>query len=245
MVSLVLAALSFITGLVALIMTSQRKPAEKGRVLAVVSMFITGGLLGLLILTSSFGGSSQSDRGLRAEVSLVEERPHGPYVLYDRNGKVLARGMFENGHREGIWTFWSAQGDKLANTTYLKGLKEGPWHLFYRPESPSTAVEVRTRFEGTFAADQLDGEMISYYPSGADKCTTKFQHGEFQRASCLDPRGIALPPTESFRMSDQEQGVITANFSWMNDLINRSLGQHSGSESARAEDQKERPKVRR
>ena len=53
------------------------------------------------------------------------------YSKFD-NGALGMKGVFKNGDREGLWTWWYSNGKKKRETTFKDGKKEGLttyWHI--------------------------------------------------------------------------------------------------------------------
>lgn len=53
------------------------------------------------------------------------------YSKFD-NGTLGMKGVFKNGDREGLWTWWYSNGKKKRETTFKDGKKEGVatyWHI--------------------------------------------------------------------------------------------------------------------
>ncbi len=77
--------------------------------------------------------------------------------LFDEEGRLYAKGVFEGTLRDSIWNFYS--GEQLVQTeTYLLGKKEGKSQGF---DQHGTVL-----WEKMWKNDLLEGKSIEYYPTG-------------------------------------------------------------------------------
>jgi antitoxin component YwqK of YwqJK toxin-antitoxin module len=48
-------------------------------------------------------------------------------TYYHENGKVQQEGLFKDGKLDGVWTSYSALGNKISTGEYENGIKTGKW----------------------------------------------------------------------------------------------------------------------
>jgi antitoxin component YwqK of YwqJK toxin-antitoxin module len=82
----------------------------------------------------------------------------GTYREFFRNGQLFVEGRFEEGDRQGEWTYWHDNGQKNRTVTYKDGLPDGGWEIFREDGT----LEARRQFK----MGQRDGEWIVYNESG-------------------------------------------------------------------------------
>lgn len=66
------------------------------------------------------------------ELSYLDEKPYtGKVFAKHSNGKIGLVGEYNNGKKEGTWTYWYSTGEKKRISTYSNNKKEGTtyyWH---------------------------------------------------------------------------------------------------------------------
>jgi hypothetical protein len=50
---------------------------------------------------------------------------HGPYLSLHATGKKAVEGQYENGKRQGLWTTWDENGQKVEEVTFVDGQYHG------------------------------------------------------------------------------------------------------------------------
>ncbi len=105
---------------------------------------------------------------------LMVEKGSGEYVSYfDDTDKVLEKGAFKDGKREGRWElFYADSSIKQQVSNYKNGKLDGLNLTYYEDGSTLT--------EGAFEEDERIGEWIWYYQSGDYQCTVTFEKGQKQ-----------------------------------------------------------------
>jgi antitoxin component YwqK of YwqJK toxin-antitoxin module len=77
----------------------------------------------------------------------------GAYTIW-RNRRVMrARGTFDHGKRDGLWTWNDRDGHKERQGNYLAGKRDGPWTEWY---------DNKIVFTGAYANGKPHGEFIYY-----------------------------------------------------------------------------------
>jgi len=88
--------------------------------------------------------------------------------LFDTDGKLYAKGVFEGTIRDSTWNFYS--GEKIVQIeNYLLGKKEG--------KSTGFDQYGKVLWEREWKKDQLDGKSIEYYPTGLKRNEISFVEG--------------------------------------------------------------------
>lgn len=113
-------------------------------------------------------------------------------VLYDTNGKMMAKGLYLAEMKTGIWSYYSEErkiseetfmndqrhgksrifypgGEVLEETEYANNLKNGPYRAFFTTGKPF--------LECTYVDDLRQGFCITYYPSGAMEVDAHYKNG--------------------------------------------------------------------
>ena len=86
-------------------------------------------LIIIFILTGCKSGKPNSGDGNGSDkTELVQE--DGTYKEY-KDSALVARGKYENGKPEGLWTYWYTNGQMKAEGHYTNGLKNGMWIEWY------------------------------------------------------------------------------------------------------------------
>lgn len=115
---------------------------------------------------------------------------------YDRHfysGNLVAIGNFENGKKNGDWTYYSDKGSISAEGAFSDDKKEGEWNYYHTGERlestyPYTDGEVNGNFkeynkkgilikEGVYKDDYYNGLVKEYYETGAISSSKEFSKG--------------------------------------------------------------------
>ncbi len=103
---------------------------------------------------------------------------HGPWMMWDPQGRVIAQGEYLHGRREGQWfrtlaSFAGVQGDFqppfTSQATFEQGRLHGMW----------TVVDSQNKIVGSWEFKQgvLDGSATIWYPGGQQKQEMAFRDG--------------------------------------------------------------------
>jgi antitoxin component YwqK of YwqJK toxin-antitoxin module len=88
-----------------------------------------------------------------------------------QNGQVRAEGHYENGSRDGVWTYYDALGNVQGQGTYENSkMKSGLEITFYHNGHKEA--------EGTWTNGQKDGYWIAYFRSGTKQEEGNYLHGK-------------------------------------------------------------------
>jgi antitoxin component YwqK of YwqJK toxin-antitoxin module len=92
----------------------------------------------------------------------------GSYVEYSRSGKVITKGDFLDGRKEGIWVY--EMGDYREEGNYRDDRKEGVWKYYY---NDGTLL-----FIGEYIDGNPEGKHRYYYSDGILKREENYSVGE-------------------------------------------------------------------
>lgn len=88
---------------------------------------------------------------------------------YDTTGKVIVKGEFFYGVREGIWKY--ELNDYKEKGSYIGGMKTGKWRKIYISTN-------KDKFKGEYINDIPIGKHIYYYSNGQIQKEGKYKDGE-------------------------------------------------------------------
>lgn len=92
----------------------------------------------------------------------------GLMTEYSDSGKVITKGEFIDGQKEGFWILELA--DYREEGSFKGGKRDGEWKHYF--------VGIgQLRFIGKFMDDEPDGKHIFYYPNGKEKQVGKYMGG--------------------------------------------------------------------
>ncbi len=63
-------------------------------------------------------------QGIAYYASLDPEIIDGKYFEFDKSGNIKVEGQFKNRLKDGVWTYWSTEGEKEKTLTYANGIKQ-------------------------------------------------------------------------------------------------------------------------
>lgn len=86
-------------------------------------------------------------------------------------GRIKADGQYDRGQKNGVWTYYDAQGRVQGQGTYAHGKMVEGLEITFHGNGQKAA-------EGTWAAGQKDGHWIEYYRNGKKKLEGLYLHGQ-------------------------------------------------------------------
>ena len=132
--------------------------------------------------------------------ALMNYRPNSEAVfasLFDDEGKLYAKGLFEGTLRDSTWNFYS--GDQLVQTeNYSHGKKEG--------KATGYNAEGKLIWEKYWKNDLLDGRSLEYYPDGTKRSEITCQMGK-RSGPAIFYRENGLKSMEGNFLDDSSDGV--------------------------------------
>jgi antitoxin component YwqK of YwqJK toxin-antitoxin module len=83
------------------------------------------------------------------------------FMTYFETGRVKELGAFRNGHRDGVWKQFDANGAVLAKAEFINGVRQGTWEF----RDPANRLKVRLQYvKGALARGEQfgdSGELIA------------------------------------------------------------------------------------
>lgn len=104
----------------------------------------------------------------KAQMSYYQNSERAFSSLFDTDGKLYAKGVFERTLRDSTWNFYSGETVVLTENYHL-GKKEGP--------SKSFDQKGQALSEKEWKNDLLDGKSTEYYPNGLKRSEIAFAAG--------------------------------------------------------------------
>jgi len=93
---------------------------------------------------------------------LRDGKCHGEFTLYDNNGNLRNKGMFEYGKKVGEWFWWHSNGKLLSQVTYIDDkIPDGDNIKFDQNGN--------INFIARFVNGKFNGPCKEYYPNGTLK----------------------------------------------------------------------------
>lgn len=117
-----------------------------------------------------------SDGTVRMKNTFLVDGKYCSHEAYDKNGKLMAKGFYNQKNRDSIWNIYNAEGKLLKSETYKMGTKTGKSVLF---SAKGDTVEIQYwndnkkhgrwyrkvlngYLEGNYANNLLDGPFAEY-----------------------------------------------------------------------------------
>ena len=101
---------------------------------------------------------------------LKEDTPIGKWLYYDTSGRIIAKGNFINGERDGDWKWYHENGELKEQGIYVKGLEQGVYDFYHDNGNKSLTVQ--------FKDGKLEGTYYSYSIYGAPLEKRTYKNGE-------------------------------------------------------------------
>ncbi len=92
--------------------------------------------------------------------------------LYNKDGKKLAEGFYQNKKKDSIWTFYDKEGRIVAKDGYDNGTRNGLSVRFFRNGDTSHVVKWK---EG-----KRDGKIVQYFENGNEKMIGYYSNGSLK-----------------------------------------------------------------
>jgi len=105
---------------------------------------------------------------LMREENYVNGKREGPMTDYSEDGKVLTKGEYFDGMREGIWVYETPQYKEIGK--FVADKQDSMWRSYYMPKG-------KPRFEGRFLGGEPDGVHTWYYENGNKMFTGAYAGG--------------------------------------------------------------------
>jgi antitoxin component YwqK of YwqJK toxin-antitoxin module len=142
----------------------------------------------------------------------------GSYELILPDGTIQVTGVFLDGHRKGVFTFYYSTGEKVAEIPYDRDQISGTVNLWYGPETGSGRKKLTTQYRKGL----LEGPTVGWYPDGSVRERSTYVNGVLEATEFRDQQGrrlshaAALVQVESARDADRQyfnilSGVVQEN----------------------------------
>jgi antitoxin component YwqK of YwqJK toxin-antitoxin module len=76
------------------------------------------------------GTISTINNSVKSELAVKNGVVSGTANYYYASGKIMEKGVFENGQKDNQWTYYSENGTILAIAYYSQGKKTGTWLVY-------------------------------------------------------------------------------------------------------------------
>lgn len=106
-------------------------------------------------------------------IQMKNGKKHGKMTRYFFNGNIETEAYYKDDIQEGIETIYDLNGFPIVQTTYLHGMKNGPYTTWHAKDM--------IREQGAFAEDMFDGEWIYYDERGLMVGEAVFNKGTGQQ----------------------------------------------------------------
>jgi antitoxin component YwqK of YwqJK toxin-antitoxin module len=185
----------------------------------------------LAVMLFAVGCAEQYGPPPRAEITWVNGKPEGPVVIYDAWGRVMSRGTFHQGLKEGTWTHYVSTGLKVVELSYREGLKDGLCRMWYGPFNDRGRYTGNLKLEITFRKG-LPVEKRQWYPGGEKGAEMEFEYGRVVRARVWRESGEELPPSQAMAAAEEGWRVDQTLFAGMDQTVEEGLRNSGGAPSA-------------
>ncbi len=136
------------------------------------------------------------DTRLKAEVNhnYVGLSDSAYTITYHHNGKVMAKGVYRDKQKDGLWRYYNDKESLLSQENYDKGWRVGRAEIYqpngtlaeiqYWKENYEDSVWVSFNENGNLVMERfyvrgrLNGRVTTYYDSGAKKMEGDYKNGD-------------------------------------------------------------------
>jgi antitoxin component YwqK of YwqJK toxin-antitoxin module len=98
----------------------------------------------------------------------INNKLDGDFTEYSDSGKVITKGQYAFGDKEGPWVL--EYNEYKEEGSYTGGKRSGDWKHYYLDNG-------KLRFKGSFVDDEPDGMQVFYYKNGNKKQEGKYAGG--------------------------------------------------------------------
>jgi antitoxin component YwqK of YwqJK toxin-antitoxin module len=103
-------------------------------------------------------------------------------ISYHENGKIMARGNYQDQKKDSIWNYYGTHDSLTATESYKGGMKQGPWKIYY--DNGKISEEV------SYVADKKSGLHRMYFKEGTLKLEAIYKNGRYEgQARIFHPNG--------------------------------------------------------
>lgn len=106
------------------------------------------------------------------ELTFENNKKKGEYKRYNGvTGKMIEKGNYLNGIKNGSYTKWFSNGVKRVEGTYSNGKKDAIWSYFFKNGTGAL------RMIGNFKDGKKEGSWVFYDKNGSIRHKVKFESG--------------------------------------------------------------------
>lgn len=106
------------------------------------------------------------------ELTFKDNKKNGDYKRYNGvTGKMIEKGNYLNGIKNGSYTKWFSNGVKRVEGTYASGKKDAMWSYYFKNGTGAL------RMIGNFQNGKKEGNWIFYDKNGSIRHKVKFELG--------------------------------------------------------------------
>ena len=133
-----------------------------------------------------------------------QETPATPeqVVIRDPDKRVRVIGSLDAAGMQGVWRFFDAAGNRVADITWKDGVRSGPVELMHPAKVGSASGAARLK--GHCSAGVFDGFQHSFWPAGRKKLEREFDAGMLQGARGWHENGKEMTDGEAMRAAVEE-----------------------------------------
>lgn len=99
---------------------------------------------------------------------------HGVFEKFDRDGRLLEKGTFDNGLKTGLWTTWHVNGNLATQRHWSKGWRTNEFTEYYDNGT--------VKRKGGYKFDVLHGRVYTYSVGGELLSKEKYKRGKLLKA---------------------------------------------------------------
>ena len=156
------------------------------------------------------------------ELTSSDTLPSGPCRIFDPRNRLMLEGTLASGKKDGTWSAWSSQGKKLYMLLYRQDVLNGPVLMWF---GSSYASEARGNLMlvGSFLDGVYDGTVIRYYPSGARKSVSVYDHGDLKSSRYWLADGSESSTTVALEMAANDLKTDMAFLAATDEVVATSL----------------------
>jgi len=92
------------------------------------------------------------------------------HIRYYSNGEKQEEGEYEDGEKDGQWTYWFENGNKWSEGYFKAGERDGMATVWYEGGAKN--------YEGEYDMGKPDGEWIFYDGEGKEMKRVQYQQGK-------------------------------------------------------------------
>lgn len=139
----------------------------------------------------------------------------GAYALVLPDGLAQVTGTFEQGRKNGVFTFLRSSGETVAIIPYRMDLIDGTVTLLYGPEAGAG----KRKLEASYVAGALDGPKTSWYPNGVRRTAFHYTGGKLDQARAWGSDGSPLSSADAAALAASDLDADRRYYAVLEDVI--------------------------